>query len=56
MRGSYWMFYSFCSLADCEEGTHPGNGVIECASGNLFGTTQEGGPNRDAGVLYELSP
>jgi len=47
--------YAFCAAGgNCEDGTQP-NGITIGASGNLFGTTAEGG-KYGAGVVYELTP
>jgi uncharacterized repeat protein (TIGR03803 family) len=45
---------SFCSLANCADGRFPGGGLIADASGNLFGTTQEGGAN-GRGTVFEIT-
>jgi uncharacterized repeat protein (TIGR03803 family) len=49
------VLYSFCSLAICTDGGSPTGGVIFDPSGNLYGTTQDGG-NNDKGTVYELTP
>ena len=56
--GGLWkeiVLYSFCSLADCTDGAGPMAGVIFDALGNLYGTTQMGGPNI-GGTVFKLSP
>ncbi len=40
--GKFGTFYSFCSQASCSDGANPSAGLIQY-SGNLFGTTQNGG-------------
>jgi uncharacterized repeat protein (TIGR03803 family) len=45
------VLYNFCSKASCTDGANPSSGVIEDASGNMFGTTAQG--DRD-GVVYEF--
>jgi hypothetical protein len=42
---NYTELYSFCSQANCADGDAPFAGVIEDASGNLYGTTAGGGTN-----------
>jgi uncharacterized repeat protein (TIGR03803 family) len=44
---------SFCTLANCADGTHPAGGLIADAEGNLFGTTQQGGAHGD-GTVFEI--
>ena len=46
--------YQFCSQG-CSDGESPGAGVIFDKSGNLFGTTTQGGTN-DGGVAFKLTP
>jgi hypothetical protein len=45
---------SFCSLANCADGTVPAGGLIADADGNLFGTTDEFGPNGN-GTVFEIT-
>jgi hypothetical protein len=45
--------YSFCSQADCADGTLP-SGLVEDQSGNFYGVTNIGGTAND-GVVFELS-
>jgi uncharacterized repeat protein (TIGR03803 family) len=54
--------YSFCQAADCADGREPGEGnVLIDASGNLFGTTFNGGGHdidefkEGGGTLFEFS-
>jgi len=50
--------YTFCPSSDgppdCPDGDYPASGVIMDASGNLYGTTDLGGTNYDAGTVFEL--
>ena len=57
------VLYSFCSQGgtNCTDGSYPyGAGLIEDASGNLYGTTSAGGVNScdtpGCGTVFELSP
>ena len=50
------VIYTFCSLANCSDGAVPYAGVIFDSSGNLYGTTQQGGNSHNDGVVYELTP
>jgi uncharacterized repeat protein (TIGR03803 family) len=47
--------YSFCPQEDCPDGSSPYAPLLVDESGNLYGTTFEGG-NQNGGVLFELSP
>jgi uncharacterized repeat protein (TIGR03803 family) len=53
---TYSSIYSFCSQSNCADGSNPDYaGVIFDQSGNMYGTTFNGGAN-GYGVVYELSP
>src|SRR5262249_28527699 len=43
--GALETLYSFCTLAGCPSGEYPLTGVVMDSVGDLFGTTQDGGPN-----------
>lgn len=47
--------YSFCSQASCADGANPGSSLIVDTSGNLYGTTLEGGAH-NSGVAFRLTP
>jgi uncharacterized repeat protein (TIGR03803 family) len=51
--GNYSTLYSFCSQANCADGSQPTAGVIQDGSGNLYGTTSLGGVN-NGGVVFKL--
>jgi uncharacterized repeat protein (TIGR03803 family) len=56
--GEKWkesVLYSFCSAANCSDGSEPGAGVIFDGTGNLYGTTGLGGA-LGWGVAFELIP
>jgi uncharacterized repeat protein (TIGR03803 family) len=58
-RWTVHVLYSFCSVAGCTDGREPVAGVMEDASGNLFGTTLVGGtscPKETCGVVFRLDP
>jgi hypothetical protein len=51
--------YSFCAQANCTDGEYPIAPLAIDASGNLFGTTSQGGPSEVAnagGTVFELTP
>lgn len=52
------VLYNFCSQGGeaCTDGVMPMAGVIEDASGNLYGTTWEGGIGNNWGTIFKLSP
>ena len=47
--------YSFCSQANCTDGSGPQGTLILDTNGNLYGTAAGGGAN-NAGVVFELMP
>ena len=47
------ILYNFCAKADCADGEFPLAGLITDSSGNLYGTTSQGGTNQ-AGTVFEL--
>jgi uncharacterized repeat protein (TIGR03803 family) len=54
----YTVLYSFCSLGGnltCPDGIDPRAGVTFDKSGNLYGTTKNGGRYK-LGIVYELTP
>jgi uncharacterized repeat protein (TIGR03803 family) len=51
--GNETVLYSFCSQANCTDGYFPNAGLIEDASGNLYGTAFWGGEN-SAGTVFKL--
>jgi uncharacterized repeat protein (TIGR03803 family) len=51
---TYSVLYNFCSLAGCSDGYLPLGGVTVDRTGNIYGTTSEGGPSGQ-GTVFELS-
>ncbi len=49
------MLYGFCAERDCHDGSTPYAGLIRDASGNLYGTTTQGGVFQQ-GAVFELTP
>src|SRR5579862_8946166 len=55
--GQEKVLYSFCSQANCADGSQPFAGVIADSVGNLYGTTTYGGNEfcpEGCGILFEL--
>ena len=50
-----WKLTQLYSFGDGTTGSRPNSGVIIDPSGNLYGTTQQGG-QFDRGTVFELSP
>jgi len=56
-NGSGWtetVLYSFCSLTNCADGNLPYGAVVLDGSGNIFGSTGQGG-KQNSGVIFELT-
>jgi uncharacterized repeat protein (TIGR03803 family) len=51
--GVFNTLYSFCSLANCADGSVPMGALIVDGDGNLYGVTNQGGSNR-AGTVFEF--
>ncbi len=60
--GGTWVelvLHNFCSVARCLDGLNPKSGLLLDSSGNLWGTTSQGGggaTEAGAGVVFEISP
>jgi uncharacterized repeat protein (TIGR03803 family) len=58
--GSETLLHSFCSQRDCEDGAVPVAGLIADKSGNLYGTTEDGGAFcrgfLGCGTVFRISP
>lgn len=60
--GTLTTLYSFCSQANCSDGSQPLGSLVQGANGDFYGTTQGGGsgqfcpyPNA-CGTVYKISP
>jgi len=54
--GTLATLHSFCSQgAPCTDGAYPLAGLIQGSSGDLYGTTYEGGANGD-GAVFKITP
>ncbi len=59
--GALTTFYSFCSLANCADGSGSVSGLAVAANGTLFGTTFAGGdlncdPPSGCGTVFKITP
>ncbi len=53
--GEFSSLYSFCSQANCVDGSYPYYPLVQGNDGNFYGTTLGGGANQAGGVFYELT-
>jgi uncharacterized repeat protein (TIGR03803 family) len=58
--GTETVLYSFCSKPGCNDGLGPQAGLIADSTGNLYGTTHDGGGSGcgglGCGVVFKISP
>jgi uncharacterized repeat protein (TIGR03803 family) len=54
LSGKLTTLYTFCSLAQCADGSFP-NGLIQAGDGNFYGTTIDGG-NFNEGTIFKITP
>jgi uncharacterized repeat protein (TIGR03803 family) len=56
--GAFKVLYSFCSQANCADGSKPYSGLMQASNGNFYGTTTSGGvyDGGQGGIVYEISP
>src|SRR5579872_2643578 len=60
LLGSAWAqkestFYNFCTKSGCTDGEYPWAGLIPDKTGNLYGTTSNGGAS-NYGTVFKLTP
>jgi uncharacterized repeat protein (TIGR03803 family) len=53
--GTLTTLYSFCSQSKCTDGYYPYAGLVQAASGDLYGTTYAGGANL-GGTIFKITP
>jgi uncharacterized repeat protein (TIGR03803 family) len=53
--GTLMTVYSFCSLADCADGSQPDAGLVQAANGDLYGTTDAGGAHGHGSVFADYT-
>jgi uncharacterized repeat protein (TIGR03803 family) len=52
--GTLKVLYTFCSVANCADGSQPSQAVVEDSHGNFYGTTYYGGSD-NYGTVFELA-
>jgi uncharacterized repeat protein (TIGR03803 family) len=53
--GTLTTLYSFCSQSGCMDGESPYAGLVQAASGDFYGTTENGGAH-GRGTVFKISP
>jgi uncharacterized repeat protein (TIGR03803 family) len=53
---AHTVLYNFCSQTNCVDGRNPVAGLIMDGSGNLYGTTFNGGSHGSGGTVFKLAP
>ena len=53
--GTLKTLYNFCSLSGCADGNALSGGLVQVGNGNLYGTTQQGGPNNGSGTVFKIT-
>ena len=54
--GSIVKMHDFCAADLCPDGAQPLGGLTLALGGNLFGTTEDGGANGNAGTVFKITP
>jgi uncharacterized repeat protein (TIGR03803 family) len=54
--GTLTTLYSFCSQANCTDGSAPLAGLVQATDGNFYGTTSTGGVNGEYGTIFKITP
>lgn len=57
--GKLTTLYSFCALANCDDGEEPMAGLVQATDGNFYGTTYFGGTGvcfSSCGTVFEITP
>jgi uncharacterized repeat protein (TIGR03803 family) len=53
--GKLATLYSFCSQANCTDGSEPYGGLVLGRDGNFYGTTSMGGTDGISGTIFEIT-
>jgi uncharacterized repeat protein (TIGR03803 family) len=54
--GSLTTLYSFCSQANCADGSAPAAALVQAPDGNFYGTTTSGGALNNGGTVFKITP
>jgi uncharacterized repeat protein (TIGR03803 family) len=54
--GTVTILYSFCSQANCADGSGPYAGLVQARDGNFYGTTYQGGASGIFGTVFKITP
>jgi uncharacterized repeat protein (TIGR03803 family) len=60
--GSETVLYNFCAQPNCADGAYPEGGLVQATSGDLYGTTSQGGTNalcpgfERCGTIFKITP
>ena len=52
--GKLTTLYSFCSRANCADGSYPYGGLVQATDGSFYGMTNEGG-SRNNGTVFKMT-
>jgi uncharacterized repeat protein (TIGR03803 family) len=55
LSGTYTTLYSFCSQANCADGSQPEGGLMQANNGRIYGTANGGGTGQ-GGTVFEITP
>jgi uncharacterized repeat protein (TIGR03803 family) len=54
-EGTLTTLYSFCSQAECADGSLPVAALVQATNGTFYGTTEGGGANGDDGTVFSIT-
>ncbi len=55
-NGTLTTLHSFCTPTGCPDGGNPRAGLVQAASGDLYGTTEWVGANGEGGTVFKITP
>ena len=53
--GTLTALHGFCAQSDCSDGSVPEAGLVQATNGDFYGTTMQGGANRE-GTVFKITP